>query len=241
MMVWQRPNLLLLDEPTNHLDLATREALSMALNEFEGTVMLVSHDRALLRASCDEFWLVGRGVVSPFDGDLTTTSATCWTSPNACGRKPGSPPGWPLWWQVHRQILPVLIAAHAAPARVTASSDPKPGANPQAQRKLDAQQRQQLAARLKPVKRALEQTEQRMTALTEEGRAGGALSRRCYPPSWPKPAGARKAWATSRTSSKNNGWPCQARSKPHRPWWRNYPGWLVRALQCSHAHCPATR
>ena len=59
MIVWQRPNLLLLDEPTNHLDLATREALSVALNEFEGTVMLVSHDRALLRSVCDEFWLVG--------------------------------------------------------------------------------------------------------------------------------------------------------------------------------------
>ena len=70
MIVWQRPNLLLLDEPTNHLDLATREALSMALNEFEGTVMLVSHDRALLRAVCDEFWLVTRGGVEPFDGDL---------------------------------------------------------------------------------------------------------------------------------------------------------------------------
>ncbi|HTH81221.1 MAG TPA: ATP-binding cassette domain-containing protein [Ramlibacter sp.] len=70
MMVWQRPNLLLLDEPTNHLDLATREALSVALNEFEGTLMLVSHDRALLRSVCDEFWLVARGVVQPFDGDL---------------------------------------------------------------------------------------------------------------------------------------------------------------------------
>jgi len=70
MIVWQRPNLLLLDEPTNHLDLATREALSMALNEFEGTVMLVSHDRALLRAVCDEFWMVSHGGVSPFDGDL---------------------------------------------------------------------------------------------------------------------------------------------------------------------------
>jgi ATP-binding cassette, subfamily F, member 3 len=70
MIVWQRPNLLLLDEPTNHLDLATREALSMALNEFEGTVMLVSHDRALLRAVCDEFWMVSQGGVSPFDGDL---------------------------------------------------------------------------------------------------------------------------------------------------------------------------
>ena len=70
MLVWQRPNLLLLDEPTNHLDLATREALAMALNEFEGTLMLVSHDRALLRSVCDEFWLVTRGGVEPFDGDL---------------------------------------------------------------------------------------------------------------------------------------------------------------------------
>ncbi len=70
MIVWLRPNLLLLDEPTNHLDLATREALSVALNEFEGSVMLVSHDRALLRAVCDEFWLVSRGGVSDFEGDL---------------------------------------------------------------------------------------------------------------------------------------------------------------------------
>ncbi len=70
LLVWQRPNLLLLDEPTNHLDLATREALSVALNEFEGALMLVSHDRALLRAVCDEFWLVTRGGVQPFDGDL---------------------------------------------------------------------------------------------------------------------------------------------------------------------------
>jgi len=70
MIVWQKPNLLLLDEPTNHLDLATREALSLALNEYEGTVMLVSHDRALLRAVCDEFWMVSRGSVYTFEGDL---------------------------------------------------------------------------------------------------------------------------------------------------------------------------
>ncbi|GAB1435811.1 ATP-binding cassette domain-containing protein [Sphaerotilus sulfidivorans] len=70
MLVWQRPNLLLLDEPTNHLDLDTRQALSIALNEFEGSVMLVSHDRALLREVCDEFWLVTGGQVEPFDGDL---------------------------------------------------------------------------------------------------------------------------------------------------------------------------
>ncbi len=70
MIVWQRPNLLLLDEPTNHLDLNTREALAVALNEFEGTVMLVSHDRALLRSVCDEFWLVSKGGIAPFEGDL---------------------------------------------------------------------------------------------------------------------------------------------------------------------------
>lgn len=70
LAAWQRPNLLLLDEPTNHLDLVTREALSVALNAFEGAVILVSHDRALLRAVCDEFWLVARGCVTPFDGDL---------------------------------------------------------------------------------------------------------------------------------------------------------------------------
>ncbi len=70
MLVWQRPNLLLLDEPTNHLDLATRQALAVALNEFEGTVMLVSHDRALLRSVCDEFWLVAGGALQPFEGDL---------------------------------------------------------------------------------------------------------------------------------------------------------------------------
>ena len=70
MIVWQRPNLLLLDEPTNHLDLSTREALGVALNEFEGSVMLVSHDRALLRSVCDEFWLVARGGVADFGGDL---------------------------------------------------------------------------------------------------------------------------------------------------------------------------
>lgn len=70
MIVWQRPNLLLLDEPTNHLDLATREALSIALNQFDGTVMLVSHDRALLNSVCDEFWLVRDGSVEPFQGDL---------------------------------------------------------------------------------------------------------------------------------------------------------------------------
>jgi ATP-binding cassette subfamily F protein 3 len=70
LIVWQRPNLLLLDEPTNHLDLETREALTVALAQFEGTLVLVSHDRHLLRATTDQFLIVSDGKVSPFDGDL---------------------------------------------------------------------------------------------------------------------------------------------------------------------------
>jgi ATP-binding cassette subfamily F protein 3 len=70
MIVWQRPNLLLLDEPTNHLDLETREALTVALAQFEGTLVLVSHDRHLLRATTDQFLIVADGRLQPFDGDL---------------------------------------------------------------------------------------------------------------------------------------------------------------------------
>ena len=70
LIVWQRPNLLLLDEPTNHLDLETREALTVALAQFEGTLVLVSHDRHLLRATTDEFLIVADGALRPFDGDL---------------------------------------------------------------------------------------------------------------------------------------------------------------------------
>jgi ATP-binding cassette subfamily F protein 3 len=70
LIVWQRPNLLLLDEPTNHLDLDTREALTVALAQFEGTLVLVSHDRHLLRATTEQLLIVAEGAVKPFDGDL---------------------------------------------------------------------------------------------------------------------------------------------------------------------------
>ncbi|GAB2926841.1 ATP-binding cassette domain-containing protein [Rheinheimera gaetbuli] len=71
LIVYQRPNLLLLDEPTNHLDLDMREAIVMALQEFEGAIVIVSHDRHLLSSCTDEFYLVAHGRVAPFDGDLT--------------------------------------------------------------------------------------------------------------------------------------------------------------------------
>lgn len=71
LIVWQKPNLLLLDEPTNHLDLDMRQALTFALQSFEGAMVIVSHDRYLLRATTDELYLVHDQQVAPFDGDLT--------------------------------------------------------------------------------------------------------------------------------------------------------------------------
>jgi len=70
LIAWQRPNLLLLDEPTNHLDLEMRHALTLALQEFSGAVLLVSHDRHLLKSTCDEFWLVAHQRIEVFSGSL---------------------------------------------------------------------------------------------------------------------------------------------------------------------------
>ena len=166
MIVWQRPNLLLLDEPTNHLDLATREALAMALNEFEGTVMLVSHDRALLRSVCDEFWLVGRGGVAPFDGDLDD---------------------YQKYLLEEARRIRESLAAQAQPD--APASEPR--MTPAEQRKRDAQQRQQLAARLKPLKRELEQAEKRMAELEQEKSALEAKLSSALPPAEIADAGRR--------------------------------------------------
>ncbi|WP_287740453.1 ATP-binding cassette domain-containing protein [Diaphorobacter sp.] len=151
MIVWQRPNLLLLDEPTNHLDLATREALSMALNEFEGTVMLVSHDRALLRAVCDEFWLVGRGAVAPFDGDLDDYQRYLLEESKRLR-------------ELARAAEQAVVAEVAPP---TATAAP-PLRDAREQRRQEAQARQQLAEKTRPLKRELEKIDQRLEALNRE-------------------------------------------------------------------------
>jgi ATP-binding cassette subfamily F protein 3 len=70
LIVWDRPNLLLLDEPTNHLDIEMRETLAQALQDFEGTLIVVAHDRHLLEAATDEWWLVADARLAPFDGNL---------------------------------------------------------------------------------------------------------------------------------------------------------------------------
>ena len=146
MMVWQRPNLLLLDEPTNHLDLATREALAVALNEFEGTLMLVSHDRALLRSVCDEFWLVGRGVVGDFDGDLDDYQRYLLDESKRL-----------------REEAKVAVRAAEAAAAPAAEAAAAPAAAPAPQqRKQDAQDRQQRSDQAKPIKREIAQIDERL-------------------------------------------------------------------------------
>ena len=167
MIVWQRPNLLLLDEPANHLDLATREALSMALNEFEGTVMLVSHDRALLRAVCDEFWMVGRGKVEPFDGDLDDyqkylldeSKRLREVAKNAARDAVGTQTA---------STHDAAASASAAPTAPVVAPAAASSLSSAEQRKLDAQKRQQLAAQTRPLKRELEQNEQRMASIEAE-------------------------------------------------------------------------
>ncbi len=75
LIAYRRPNLLLLDEPTNHLDLDMREALAEALSDFDGAIVMVSHDRHLIGLVCDRYWRVHDGVVEPFDGDLDDYAA----------------------------------------------------------------------------------------------------------------------------------------------------------------------
>ncbi len=95
LLVAQRPNLLLLDEPTNHLDLDMRHALGMALQDFGGALVVVSHDRHLIRSIADSLWLVAGGRVAPFDGDLDDYAQWLARSqePGADGDEPAEPSG----------------------------------------------------------------------------------------------------------------------------------------------------
>lgn len=170
MIVWQRPNLLLLDEPTNHLDLATREALAMALNDFDGTVMLVSHDRALLRSVCEDFWMVGRGVVGPFDGDLDDyqrylldESRRLREEARLADQAQNAVSGTDAAARSTANAAPPL-AETAAPAPV----EPAQRDGGREQRKLDAQARQQQAEKTRPLKKELEAVDKRLAVLAAE-------------------------------------------------------------------------
>ncbi|BDB70122.1 MULTISPECIES: ABC-F family ATP-binding cassette domain-containing protein [Comamonas] len=172
MIVWQRPNLLLLDEPTNHLDLATREALAMALNDFDGTVMLVSHDRHLLRAVCEDFWMVGRGVVGPFDGDLDDyqrylleESKRLREEARNAEQQANSAPAvqTPVELKPNTPEAPSTKALDALKTEsFTDVGDPKEA------RRLAAAARQQLAEKTKPFKKELEQIDKTLPKLNAQ-------------------------------------------------------------------------
>ncbi len=149
LIVWQRPNLLLLDEPTNHLDLETREALTMALAQFEGTLVVVSHDRHLLRATTDQFIIVADGKLQPFDGDLDDYKD--WLFQTKLGKGTSV---LPAAGKDNKTAFPV--AAAVAPAAAA------PVANTKEQKRVEAEQRQKVAALKKPIENKIKRLEEQI-------------------------------------------------------------------------------
>jgi ATP-binding cassette subfamily F protein 3 len=135
LIVWKKPNLLLLDEPSNHLDVDTREALTEALAEFEGTMLLVSHDRHLLRTTVDSFWIVADGGVQPFDGDLED---------------------YRDWLSSRR------TAAGGPSASVGGPSDDGQGGDRKATKREEAENRQRISTLRKPLEARLQKLETTM-------------------------------------------------------------------------------
>ncbi len=138
LLVRQKPNLLLLDEPTNHLDIEMREALAEALQDYGGALIVVAHDRHLLRATADVLWLVADGRVVPFDGDLDDYRD----------------------WVLSRPRR----AADASGANVSSAS----AVDRRAQRRADAAARQKSYAQRKPLADRLAKTERELDALVIE-------------------------------------------------------------------------
>ncbi len=149
LIVWQKPNLLLLDEPSNHLDVDTREALTEALAEFDGSMLLVSHDRHLLRTTVDSFWIVADGGVTEFDGDLEDYREWLATRTRAVASR--SPTN--------------ADAALAPDSAAAAELDRK------TQRRLQAEARQRLSALRKPLEKRLHKVEADMARLESRKQA----------------------------------------------------------------------
>lgn len=142
LIVWQRPNLLLLDEPTNHLDLDMREALTEALAQYEGTLLLVSHDRHLLRATTDRFYIVSEGQLKEFDGDLDDYR------------------DWLFKIHLEKNNLHQNDATTDAPA--------KPGIDRKEQKRAEAEERQRLSALKKPLEKRINWLETELAKLNDK-------------------------------------------------------------------------
>lgn len=142
LIVWQRPNLLLLDEPTNHLDLDMREALTEALAQYEGTLLLVSHDRHLLRATTDRFYIVSESQLKEFDGDLDD----------------------------YRDWLFKIHLEKNNPHQNDATTDApaKPGIDRKEQKRAEAEERQRLSALKKPLEKRINWLETELAKLNDK-------------------------------------------------------------------------
>jgi ATP-binding cassette subfamily F protein 3 len=151
LIVWQRPNLLLLDEPTNHLDLETREALTVALAQFEGALVLVSHDRHLLRATTDQFLIVAEGRLQPFDGDLEDYRDWLFKTKLASAKEAVSLP---------EAKKPAVTAPPAAAATERRGQERK-----------EAEARQRQSAARKPIESRIKRLDELMTKLNAQKHA----------------------------------------------------------------------
>ena len=137
-VAWMKPNLLILDEPTNHLDIEMREALALALQNFDGAILIVSHDRHLLKSTVDEYWLVDHGRVQSFDGDLD---------------------------DYHDYLnTREAMAPAASPDEQNPTSEPRPQVDRKEQKRLEAEKRQRLA----PLRKQQQAAEKKMEKLQAE-------------------------------------------------------------------------
>ncbi len=147
LLAWKKPNLLVLDEPTNHLDMETREALTMALSTYDGAVLLVSHDRHLLRAVTDALWLVHDGRVQPYDGDLDDYAALVLE---------------------HRRTTNAAARAERMKSKPASAA---PSLNKKEARRQEALERQRLAELRRPLKAELQRVEKELADKTEKLKA----------------------------------------------------------------------
>ena len=160
LIVWQKPNLLLLDEPTNHLDIDMREAVAEALQDFEGTLVVVAHDRHLLKATTDTLWLVADGKLAEFDGDLDDYKQ--WARSYAIAHQKGK--GSPEQSRRAQQARAVSAeeGLEGAPVLVLDGADRK------AQKRAEAEVRRQSYAAKKPLEDKRQKLEKEMAVLNRE-------------------------------------------------------------------------